>query len=213
MRIEVMRAGVLGANCYVVMDDSVGAQRMPAVVIDPGGEGDRLAAWFRKLDAHVQHIINTHGHVDHISGNTDVHAATGADILVGAEDAGMLIDPELSLSRYADQDGGSPPADRLLTDGDIVTAGNLSFMVIHTPGHTRGGICLLCDGHLFSGDTLFLESIGRTDLPGGSLPDIARSIKEKLFKLPPETIVHPGHGGSTTIGWEIEHNPFYGKSI
>jgi glyoxylase-like metal-dependent hydrolase (beta-lactamase superfamily II) len=150
----------------------------------------------------------THGHTDHIGALAFVQEATGAAVLIHTADAAMLTGPAKNIPFLGGTKKQSKAADRLLQEGDLIEVGKISIKVIHTPGHTPGGICLAIDNILFTGDTLFAGSIGRTDFPGGSHRQLIESIKKKLLAFPPETIVYPGHGPATTIGEEKKYNPF-----
>lgn len=204
----VVAKGAVDTNCYVIGCP----ETKRAAIIDPGAFGpDEVKGIISLLERdglRADHIINTHGHIDHIAGNRAIKEATGADILIHRDDADRLGDGQLNGSFLFGMDIKSPPADRLLEDGDVIELGGLMLKVLHTPGHTPGGICLLVDGTVFSGDTLFAGSVGRTDLPGGSEGDIIRSIKGKLLTLPEDTSVRPGHGPRTTIGKERTNNPY-----
>ncbi len=189
-------------NSWLVWDD----ESREAMLIDPGGKSAQLLA--RVKDLKLKYIINTHGHGDHIGGNTYFSNATAAMLAIHEADAAMLIDNRKNLSAYMDMPLELKAADLLLHDGDTIQIGGYQFDVIHTPGHTPGGICLYCDKLLFAGDTLFEQSIGRTDFPGGSHRQLIDAIKTKLFILPDDTVVFPGHGPKTTIGIEKKINPF-----
>ncbi|MCK5349187.1 MAG: MBL fold metallo-hydrolase, partial [Desulfobacula sp.] len=152
--------------------------------------------------------INTHGHFDHVSANKRMKEATGAEIAIHPEDEPMLHELSQSALMFGLSSENSPPADILLEDGDEVTFGEITLQVIHTPGHSKGGISLYTKGHLFSGDTLFSGSIGRTDLPGGDYDTLISNIREKLLIFDEDTIVYTGHGPETTIGNEKRMNPF-----
>ncbi|MBP2634143.1 MAG: gloC [Firmicutes bacterium] len=204
MKIIQMGVGHLGTNCYIVFCE----QTLQAAVIDPGGSEETILYEINNANLKVEYIINTHGHADHIAANDAIKKATGAQVLIHHEDAKMLTNAQLNLSMYIGDGIVCQAADRLLNDGDIITFGSISFKVLHTPGHTVGGICLLSDNVLIAGDTLFEESIGRTDFPGGSYSQLISSIKNQLLSLEDAVKVLPGHGAATSIGWERKHNPF-----
>lgn len=204
MKIIAMEVGNLGTNCYIVYSE----ESKDAMIIDPGGDAARILAAVGNAGLSVKYIVNTHGHADHVLANMKVKEATGAELLVHKEDAGMLTSPQLNLSVFIGGGAVCGPADKELSDGDIVEVGEMKFVVLHTPGHTPGGISLHYDGVVFSGDSLFAESIGRTDFPGGSHRQLIESIRRKLMTLDDEVKVYPGHGPATTIGWERRMNPF-----
>ena len=204
MKIIELQVGHLGTNCYIVYCE----QTLKAGVVDPGGNAETIIAEINKAGLTVEYVINTHGHADHIAANSAVQQATGAKILIHQEDAGMLTDAQRNLSTFIGAGIVCQPADRLLQHNDMVNIGNIELTVLHTPGHTPGGICLLADKVLIAGDTLFAESIGRTDFPGGSYSQLINSIKENLLGLADDVEVLPGHGPRTSIGWERSHNAF-----
>lgn len=204
MKIIELQVGHLGTNCYIIYCE----QTLKAGVVDPGGNADTIMAEINQAGLTVEYIINTHGHADHIAANNAVQQATGAKILIHQADAGMLTDARSNLSTFIGAGIVCRPADRLLSHKDTITIGNIELTVLHTPGHTAGGICLLADKVLIAGDTLFAESIGRTDFPGGSYSQLITSIKENLLGLADEVEVLPGHGPRTSIGWERNHNAF-----
>ena len=204
MIIECIAVGPMGANCYVVGCDDT----KEAVVIDPGGDPEKIIGFLKDKGLSLKYIVNTHGHIDHIAGNDQLRDATGAKLLIHEMDAGMLENTKLNLSAFMGFSVKFKPADQLLTDGDTVEFGQVKLEVVHTPGHTRGGICLLTQGAAFTGDTLFNGSIGRTDFPGGDFDAIISSIKTKLMPLPDDTAVYPGHMGHSTIAYEKKNNPF-----
>ena len=192
MILESLTTGFFETNCYILGDKKPGN----AAIIDPGDEGARI---LRTIEAHglsPSCIINTHGHADHIAAVAYLEERLkNIRVYIHEADAQMLT-------------GLTNKALSFVADGDEIAAGDLRFKVIHTPGHTPGGISLLTSGHLFSGDSLFCGSIGRTDLPGGSMKQLIRALKEKILTLPGETIVHPGHGPASTIKYEKINNPF-----
>lgn len=204
-----MRGLVLGplqTNCWLV-DDGVGG---PLLVIDPAGDAPRLLEAVGAQD--VAWVVLTHGHFDHLGAAKEVLAACGGRLAVHLADAPWIVDSTgtgAALFGYTDT---APPSDRQLRDGDTVAAGELALEVLHTPGHTPGGICLLGGGHLFSGDTLFAGSVGRTDFPRGDSRALQSSIIERLAPLSDDTAVHPGHGPDTTIGRERRANPFFPRA-
>jgi hydroxyacylglutathione hydrolase len=203
--IRALVVSPFATNCYLVSDSST----RDALVIDPGADAGTIIQAVREDDLVVCAIVNTHGHADHIAANCAIKQEFDCPIMIHELDAPYLTDADLNLSSYIGQSGPlSPPADRLLKEGDGVTVGELQFRVIHTPGHTPGGICLIVDDVLFSGDTLFAGSIGRSDFPGGSHRTLIESIRTKLLVLPDDTQVHPGHGPSTTIAAERSSNPW-----
>lgn len=206
MIVVSLPTGPLEVNCYIVGCPATGK----AAVIDPGGDVDRILQLLERHHLTPVMVINTHGHFDHIGGNRQLIEATGCALLIHREDAPLLPRANEHAILFGLQTELSPAPTRLLDDGDIIELGELSIRVIHTPGHSRGGICLQVEDHLFVGDTLFCGSIGRTDLPGGDHQLLISGIREKLFPLADDTRVCPGHGPVTTIGREKQHNPFLG---
>lgn len=204
MRIWTRALGPFAANCYIIACP----ETREAAVVDPGQPDPWIKRVVRDEQLQVRYVLNTHGHLDHIGGNTWVKEWTGMPLYIHTADAEMLTDARLNGSALFGQPVTSPPADRLLQHGDTVQLGNLTLQVIHTPGHSPGGVCFYTPGHLVAGDTLFAGSVGRTDLPGGDSAALVRAIRERLFVLPGETVVYPGHGPETTIADEKEYNPF-----
>lgn len=204
MIIKAMPVGPLQANCYIVGCK----QTHKAAVIDPGGDTNRILMALAKEKLTVSAIINTHGHFDHVGGNKPLKDATGADLMIHPLDAPMLDHLARSAAAWGLRAENSPKPDRLLEEGDMIECGTIQFKVLHTPGHTPGGISLHADNALFVGDTLFAGSIGRTDFPGGDYGTLIRNIQTKLFTLPDDTRVYTGHMEPTTIGREKKYNPF-----
>lgn len=203
MQVIKLEVGNLGTNCYIVYN-----QQGQAGVIDPGGSARDILRVLQEHKLQVVCIINTHGHADHILANGAIQQATGAPVFIHADDAAMLTDKHKNLSLFIGEGISFSPPARLLKDGDMIDIGDIRLEVIHTPGHTPGGISLKTDNVVFVGDTLFYESIGRTDFPGGSYRCLIASIQQRLLVLPDETRVLPGHGPETTIGHERRYNPF-----
>ena len=204
MVIKKLSVGPIMANCFIL-----GCEKTKeAVVIDPGDDADRILMELAKAELTVTYLINTHGHFDHVGANKRMKEVTGATLAVHPDDAPMLSQLSRSAASFGLAAENSPEPDMLLNDGDKVTFGSITLSVIHTPGHSKGGICLYTEGHLFAGDTLFAGSIGRTDLPGGDYDTLIASIKGKLLHLPDDTVVYTGHGPETTLLNEKRMNPF-----
>jgi len=207
-----LAVGPVGCNCTVVVCPTT----HEALIVDPGGDAGRILGLLSKLGARPVGIVHTHGHFDHILGTRDVAAATGAPVSIHGEDLD-LYRGLVRQARYFDLVADEPPEpSQILAGGETLRFGQLQARVLHTPGHTPGSVGLFIEATgaaplLLAGDTLFEGGIGRTDFPGGSLQRIVRSIRDKLFVLPDETVVVPGHGPETTIGEEREHNPYVGR--
>jgi glyoxylase-like metal-dependent hydrolase (beta-lactamase superfamily II) len=202
--IKTLAVGPIQANCFIV---GCASTRVGAV-IDPGDDADRILAEVQRADLRIETIVNTHGHFDHVGANRQLKAATGAQLLIHPLDAPMLDQLDRMAGAFGLKADNSPAPDRLVEDGDAITVGELCFTVIHTPGHTPGGISLHADSSVFVGDTLFQGSIGRTDFPGGDFDTLLSSIRQRLFVLDEATTVYTGHGPETTIGKEKRFNPF-----
>jgi len=207
MIIKGMPVGPIMANCFIIGDE----ESRLAAVIDPGDEPSEILKALAEEKLSLQYIINTHGHFDHVGANRKLKEVTGAEILIHSKDAPMLSKLSITAAAFGLRAENSPGPDRELNEGDIISFGKVILKVIHTPGHTPGGISIYTEGHLFSGDTLFAGSIGRTDLPGGDYETLISTIRKKLFTLDDKVIVHPGHGPDTKIGDEKSYNPFVGE--
>jgi len=197
MIIEKIVVGEMEANCYLVADE----KSKKGVIIDPGGESIKIKRHIQKYNLNCLFIINTHGHIDHIGANNEFDIP----IVIHKDDEGFLYNAELNLSLFVGLPFTSRKAERLLVDKETVVIGEMNFLVIHTPGHTPGSICLKLNTCLFTGDTLFAQGFGRTDFPYSSEEKLISSIKEKLLTLEPDIEIYPGHGPLSTIGIEKEN--------
>jgi hydroxyacylglutathione hydrolase len=207
MFLRQMQVGHMAIFAYIVGDPESGE----GLVIDPAANCGGIIKVAQENNLSIKYIVNTHGHVDHISGNTEMKKKTGAAIIIHKDDAEMLVStPPMVFKMFGAEQ--SPPADITVNDGDLITVGGISLKVIHTPGHSPGGMSLYTKGYVFTGDTLFVEAVGRSDLPGGSWPVMHRSITGRLCTLPDDTKVLPGHNygrmPTSTIGHEKTHNPY-----
>lgn len=204
MILESLPTGPLQVNCYIVGCEAT----RKAVVVDPGGDVEQILALLERLNLQLQLVINTHGHFDHVGGNRQLLEETGVDLLIHENDKDLLGLAAEHAGIYGLPTVISPEPQRLLQGGEVILVGELEIKVLHTPGHTPGGICLLVEDQVIVGDTLFAGSIGRTDLPGGDHQQLIDSIRQQLLPLPDATVAHPGHGAETTIGRERMYNPF-----
>ena len=204
MILETLCVGPFQVNCYILASH----EESQAIIIDPGSDADKIKQTLKKHKLKSAFIINTHGHYDHIGCNDEFNVP----VYVHREDAALLKDPQLNLSNFLMASYSVRATIMILEDKENIELDQIKLEVIHTPGHTPGGICLLMhkptNKILFSGDTLFCQGIGRTDFPGADERLIIKSIKDRLFKLSDDTIIYPGHGPSSTIGEEKRSNPF-----
>jgi len=203
---EILPVGMLQCNCSIFGDE----QTREALVIDPGDNIEDILAILEKHALRVKAIVITHAHIDHIGGAAKLKAATGAPVLMSQDDQELYDRLDVQASWLGVETPSQTAIDDAARDGDVLRLGPAEFRILHTPGHTQGSISLWipAENKLIAGDTLFRDSIGRTDLPGGNPRQILRSIEDKLLGLPEETVVVPGHGPNTTIGREKERNPF-----
>jgi len=204
MALIQLSVGPLQVNCYILADD----ETKEAIVIDPGDDAGDILRIIREKGLNVKYLVLTHAHFDHTGANKELKEATGAELLMHADDKRLLESAANQGSIFGMRSSASPPADKYVKHGETITSGKISLRVLHTPGHSPGGICLLGQGMVFTGDALFAGSIGRTDLPGGDFHTLIRSIKTNLMTLPDDTKVFCGHGPSSTIGTERNENPF-----
>lgn len=207
IKFETIIVGMLGVNCYIIWDEAT----KNGIVIDPGDNGDKILKFIKKTGVNIPYIINTHGHIDHVGANLYLKDILRAKIGIHELDKELLGNSFVNGADLLMLPFTEHNADFFLKDGDEVKVDGVLLKVIHTPGHTQGGVCFYCEEikSLFSGDTLFDGSIGRTDLPGGNYEQIISAIQNKIFCLPDFVKVYPGHGESTSIGTEKRENPFF----
>ncbi len=204
LNLKRLSVGPLSSNCYILWEDT----DKNAIIIDPGDDKEKIIKCIDREELKVKYIILTHAHYDHLNATDDIRKYTGAKVAIHRLDAAGLTDKTVSLAAYTGYGEVQGEADILLEDGDKLFTGSIEAKIIHTPGHSVGGICVLVNNILFSGDTLFKQSIGRSDFPGGNLHELILSIRTKLYILPDDTHVYPGHGLSTTIAAEKQSNPY-----
>jgi glyoxylase-like metal-dependent hydrolase (beta-lactamase superfamily II) len=200
MILEKIVVGPIETNCYILGS----ALTHEAFVIDPGAEAEEIKSCLRKHQLKIKAVVNTHGHLDHIGAD----ASMDAPVYIHRLDAEFLTNPDLNLGRMFGFALPTIKPDLLLEDGEKIKAGEICLEVIHTPGHTPGGICLHSDNICFTGDTLFAEGVGRTDIPSANEKDLLAAIHKRLLMLPDEVTIYPGHGPSSTIGQARKDNPF-----
>ena len=206
MKLYALPVGMLQTNCYILVNEDL----KEAVVVDPGGDAGRIISHLEVLKVKTAAIFITHGHSDHISALNEVREATGAPVYISREDAPALEDANRNLSFFVGTAIKCAAPEYFFEDGKDVQAAGFTFKIYATPGHTKGGVCIHNkeNNFVFVGDTVFCESIGRTDLPGGSYRELLESIKSKLLVLDDGVVLLPGHGPKTTVGWERRRNPF-----
>lgn len=202
MEIKCFDEGIFGSNSYIVWNGNEG------VIIDAGVAVETIMNFVEEKDINIKYIILTHGHIDHIYFSDSLKETLGAKVVIHKNDSEMLPEPGLNGSRLFGKDMAFNEADETVIDKDTITVGNLKFEVLHTPGHSLGSMCVKIEDKLFSGDTLFCLGYGRTDLPGGSQRELDNSFREKLLTLDDNVKVYPGHGASTTIGFEKGNNSY-----
>jgi len=202
-----LTVGLLEVNCYILGDE----ETKEAVVIDPGGDEEEILEALKYAELNLKYIIDTHGHFDHVDANQPLKEATGAKIAIHEADAQMLSQPSAEAMFFTGNRVRLSQADLLLKEDDLLSFGTYRLKVLHTPGHTPGGISLVLEGHtyVYVGDLLFAGSIGRTDFPGGSFDDLIQAVRTKIFPLGDQYSVYPGHGPVTTVGQERKYNPFF----
>ncbi|NLJ56810.1 MAG: MBL fold metallo-hydrolase [Firmicutes bacterium] len=203
MLLERMAVGPFATNCYLVACP----ETKEAIIIDPGAAGERIILRVQELKLKVRYVVNTHAHIDHIGANEEVRRAFQVPLLAHKADLQRYHSPQAGIALFMEKVEVEPPDD-FIQEGDSLQVGTLQVKVLDTPGHSPGGITLDINGVLFAGDTLFAGSIGRTDFPGGSFPQLIQSIKDKILSYPDDTKVYPGHGPPTTVGDERRYNPF-----
>jgi hydroxyacylglutathione hydrolase len=209
MILKHFTAGELETNNYLVICE----ETREAALIDAGGNYQKTALLIKENNANLKYILHTHGHFDHIQGDWEIQQNFDVKTFLHKNDETLAKSLKQELMMFGMKSAETPKIDGFLEDGQIIEVGKLKLKVIHTPGHTQGGVCFLVDKVLFAGDTLFADAVGRTDLQGGSYEVLGDSIKNKLFTLDEDITVYPGHGPSTTIGHEKQNNPYFGAKV
>ena len=203
MKFEIILNTGMNENTYLLYDENT----KNAVIIDPGAQMTKIESKTNELGVNIKYILLTHCHYDHITSVKEIKDKTGAKIVMGENGPKNVADPDINLSVMGlGYEISGIDVYKTLSDGENLTIDSMEIKCIYTPGHTDCGVCYLCENKLFSGDTLFLRSCGRWDFPGGDYKNLKNSVKEKLFALPEDTEVYPGHGGATTIGYEKKFN-------
>jgi hydroxyacylglutathione hydrolase len=204
LKVQVIKVGAYQTNAMLVWCD----QTMQAIVFDPGAEAQLIMREIESQGLQPVYLINTHGHLDHIGHNKAIKEKYHVPLLIHTLDRPMLTDPALNISLFTEEIVISPDADDVIAEGHMIKVGNEELKVLHVPGHSPGSCAFYSNGILVAGDTLFSRGVGRSDLPGGDENTLLDSIRNKIYTLPPETVVYPGHGATTTVGTEQESNPF-----
>lgn len=205
MLLKTIAVGPLGVNCYLIGCERTGT----GVVIDPGDDAPVILNAIKMSQIEINYILLTHGHVDHVAHLSRVKQETGAQFLMHQDDIFLLKGLFAQALMFGLPNPGNPRPDRYVTDGEEITIGELKIKVVHTPGHSPGSVTYFVENKLFVGDLIFAGSIGRTDLPGGNYQTLIRSVENKIFTLPDEIGIYPGHGPETTVGQEKATNPFF----
>lgn len=205
MEITVLTVGPVFTNCYIINKEG----STSCLVIDPGDEAQKIASYIKKNNFTCEGILLTHGHYDHITGVGELISLVGGKLYACEKERELLMDPRLNVSAMAGREVALEP-EILLRDGQCLEVAGLAFRVIHTPGHTKGGCCYYSEEEkvLFSGDTIFMESIGRTDFPTGNGRELLDSVRNKVLALPDDVKIYPGHGPETTVAYEAANNPY-----
>ncbi|MFW6172355.1 MAG: MBL fold metallo-hydrolase [Elusimicrobiota bacterium] len=191
----------MATNCYIVYEDKV-------AVIDPGFNPKKIISVIEEISLPLTHILYTHAHIDHIGAGAELKEYSGAKVVMGKKDIQTIKDKQKNLQDWIEYECGPAQPDMLVKEGDTINVGKIKFNILETPGHSPGSISYFTNGFLFSGDLIFFNSVGRTDLPGGNQDELIKSIEQKVFSLDDNIKIYPGHGPQTTVKWEKENNPY-----